>query len=61
MAERPLQASRSGSVSAHEVLASLRAKLDEMELHDDLPDSFDLGYMAAWSEIKRWMDKEPGR
>jgi hypothetical protein len=37
------------------------AQLAEMELHDDLPDSFDLGYMTAWREIKAWMEKEPWR
>ncbi len=31
---------------------ALTAKLAEMELHDDLPDSFDQGYMAAWREFR---------
>lgn len=35
---------------------AVKAHLAEMELHDDLPDSFDLGYMQAWREIKEWVD-----
>lgn len=35
---------------------ALRALLAEMKLHDDLPDSFDLGYMQAWREVSRWLE-----
>lgn len=37
-------------------LDALEEKLAEMELHDDLPDSHDLGYMAAWREINEWLE-----
>lgn len=47
-----------GWVDAVEVfhLAPLRAKLAEMELHENLPNSHNIGYMAAWREIKEWVD-----
>jgi hypothetical protein len=35
----------------------IAAKLSDMELHDDLPDSFDQGYMAAVNELKDWLDQ----
>lgn len=37
----------------------LQAQLAEMELHDDLPDSFDLGYMQAWREFRDWLARMP--
>lgn len=37
-------------------ISSLRAKLAEMELHEDLPDSHDIGYMAAWRDLSEWLD-----
>lgn len=37
-------------------VSTLRQKLDEMELHDDLPDSHDIGYMACWRELRDWVD-----
>lgn len=50
-----------GRILPSEVLRSLERKLEEMELHDDLPDSFDQGYMAAWREIKAWIAVEDWR
>lgn len=50
---------KGGRVLPSEVIASLKAKLAEMELHDDLPNSFDLGYMTAWREINEWLTEEP--
>ncbi len=38
---------------------ALTAKLAEMELHDDLPDSFDQGYMAAWREFREALAAVP--
>jgi hypothetical protein len=36
----------------------LRAKLAAMRLHDDLPDSYDIGFMAAWREINDFLQDE---
>lgn len=38
---------------------ALRARLVEMELHEDLPDSFDQGYMRAWRDVARWLEAFP--
>lgn len=61
MPDRALSSRSSGKIAVSDVLNSLREKLAEMELHDDLPDSFDMGYMAAWSEINTWLKEESWR
>lgn len=39
-----------------DIIEKLRGKLAEMELHDDLPDSSDIGYMACWREISVFLN-----
>lgn len=35
------------------VIAELGAGLAELELHDDLPDSHDIGYMGCWRDVQK--------
>lgn len=34
---------------------AIEAQLDDMELHEDLPNSFDMGYMQAWRDFRDWL------